>query len=83
MKNPAAVALRAIKSDKRSEASRENGRKGGRPVNCRNCSHTISIHEWSRSKTRGKCTGCDCSGFVPANGKQRPENKLIGKLRNV
>lgn len=30
-KNPAAVALRAIKSDRRSAASRENGKKGGRP----------------------------------------------------
>lgn len=30
-KNPAAQSLRSIKSDKRSAASRENGKKGGRP----------------------------------------------------
>ncbi len=30
-KTPAAQALRAIKSEKRSQASRENGKKGGRP----------------------------------------------------
>lgn len=30
-KNPAAVALRAIPSEKRARASRENGKKGGRP----------------------------------------------------
>lgn len=30
-KNTAAQALRAIPSEKRSQASRENGKKGGRP----------------------------------------------------
>ncbi len=30
-KNKAAQALRAIPSKKRSEASRQNGKKGGRP----------------------------------------------------
>jgi hypothetical protein len=30
-KNPAAVALGKIKSDKKAKASRENGKKGGRP----------------------------------------------------
>jgi hypothetical protein len=30
-KNPAAVALGAIKSDKKAAASRENGKLGGRP----------------------------------------------------
>ncbi len=33
MKNPAAVALGSIKSDKKSAASRLNGKKGGRPKN--------------------------------------------------
>jgi hypothetical protein len=31
MKNPAAVALGKIKSRKKAQASRENGKKGGRP----------------------------------------------------
>ena len=31
MKNPAAVSLGKIKSDKKAEAARENGKKGGRP----------------------------------------------------
>lgn len=30
-KNPAAVALGSIKSEKKAEASRQNGKKGGRP----------------------------------------------------
>lgn len=30
-KNPAAVALGSIKSDKKAAAARENGKKGGRP----------------------------------------------------
>lgn len=30
-KNPAAVALGSIKSKKKAKASRENGKKGGRP----------------------------------------------------
>lgn len=30
-KNPAAVALGSIKSEKKAQASRENGKKGGRP----------------------------------------------------
>jgi hypothetical protein len=31
IKNPAAVALGSIKSKKKAKASRENGKKGGRP----------------------------------------------------
>lgn len=30
-KNPFAVALGSIKSDKKAKSSRENGKKGGRP----------------------------------------------------
>lgn len=30
-KNPAAVALGSIKSKKKAQSSRENGKKGGRP----------------------------------------------------
>ena len=32
-KNPAAVALGSIKSEKKAKSSRENGKKGGRPKN--------------------------------------------------
>lgn len=32
MKNPAAVALGSIKSEKKAKSSRENGKRGGRPV---------------------------------------------------
>lgn len=32
MKNPAAVALGSIKSEKKARAARENGRAGGRPT---------------------------------------------------
>ena len=35
MQNPAAVALGSIKSDKKAQASRENGKKGGRPTTIR------------------------------------------------
>jgi hypothetical protein len=31
-KNPAAVALGKIRTEKKSAAARENGRKGGRPI---------------------------------------------------
>lgn len=31
VKNPAAVALGSIKSEKKSKSSKENGKKGGRP----------------------------------------------------
>jgi hypothetical protein len=31
MKNPAAVALGSIKSEKKAKSSKENGKKGGRP----------------------------------------------------
>lgn len=33
MKNPHAVALGSIKSEKKAKSSRENGKKGGRPKN--------------------------------------------------
>jgi hypothetical protein len=33
LKNPAAVALGSIKSEKKTVAARENGKKGGRPKN--------------------------------------------------
>lgn len=32
IKNPHAVAMRLIRSEKRAQASRENGKKGGRPI---------------------------------------------------
>jgi hypothetical protein len=32
-KNPAAVALGSIKTEKKAEAARKNGKKGGRPKN--------------------------------------------------
>ena len=32
-KNPSAVALGSIKSEKKAQSSRENGKKGGRPKN--------------------------------------------------
>lgn len=31
VKNPSAVALGSVKSDKKAKASRENGKRGGRP----------------------------------------------------
>jgi hypothetical protein len=31
MKNPAAVAMGSIKTEKKAISSRENGKKGGRP----------------------------------------------------
>jgi hypothetical protein len=34
-KNPAAVALGSIKTEKKAKSSRENGKKGGRPKKVR------------------------------------------------
>lgn len=36
-KNPAAVALGSMKSEKKAHAARENGKKGGRPRECESC----------------------------------------------
>ncbi len=46
-KNPSAQALRAIPSDKRSAASRENGKKGGRPPKryCGMCDKRVAKRE--------------------------------------
>jgi hypothetical protein len=45
----AAQQLRAVPSDKRSEASRENGKKGGRPKNriCPICGKSVSVYRFA------------------------------------
>jgi hypothetical protein len=45
----AAQQLRAVPSDKRSEASRENGKKGGRPKNriCPICKKSVSVYRFA------------------------------------
>lgn len=44
-KNPAAVALGSIRSKKKAEASRENGKKGGRPKKKRTIGKLTKEHE--------------------------------------
>jgi hypothetical protein len=48
-KNAAAQALRAIPSEKRAQASRENGKKGGRKRRCSECKIEIKPGDsWER-----------------------------------
>jgi hypothetical protein len=49
VKNAAAQALRAIPSKLRSQQSRENGKKGGRPKNriCPICKKSVSVYRFA------------------------------------
>lgn len=40
-KHPGAFALGSIKSEKKAKASKENGKKGGRPKNRPECLHGV------------------------------------------
>lgn len=53
-KNPAAVALGKIKSDKKAAAARENGKKGGRPRNATTAMLTRNSEGgWSLCRWKG------------------------------
>jgi predicted amidophosphoribosyltransferase len=56
-KNPAAVLLGSIKTEKKSEASRENGKLGGRPRK-----HKLGICQYCGKKIMrvwNSCPKCD------------------------
>ncbi len=50
-KNPAAVALGSIKSEAKTSAARENGKKGGRPVGKMRTVCITEMHENGREWT--------------------------------
>jgi hypothetical protein len=63
-KNPAAQALRAIPSEKRAQASRDNGKKGGRKRRCHKCKDEIKPGDsWERhSYGKGRYLYCGNCG---------------------
>jgi hypothetical protein len=69
------------KSPAKKRTARENGAKGGRPPNCKTCSHKLSDHQFHASRNRGHCLTCDCTKYVPDNNLQKPVNKVIGRIR--
>jgi hypothetical protein len=53
-KNPAAVALGSMKTEKKAEAARKNGKKGGRPSRCPQC---------KLENNKGVCDRRDCANY--------------------
>lgn len=65
MKNPHAQALGALggksKSEAKSKASKENGKKGGRPKVCKKCDDQGMITEVKNGAHYGH--SCDCGKY--------------------
>lgn len=62
-KNPHAVAMGKMKSDKKTVAVRENGKKGGRPKKdiCKRCGHSEIFHVMLIAQCDKP--GCSCGGY--------------------
>jgi hypothetical protein len=79
-KNAAAQALRAIPSEKRTQASRENGKKGGRKRRCHECKDEIKPGDsWERhSYGKGRYLYCgNCAERI--RQEQRETDRYEGR----
>lgn len=66
-KNPAAVALGSMKSEKKSDAARENGKRGGRPKDPRNSCKIDAVQyeltSWGGTDREPKAGDKLCASF--------------------
>lgn len=61
-KNPAAVALGSMKSEKKAKTSRVNGKKGGRPLTfTANCGHLVPKNDHYQNTFSGRTACKDCA----------------------
>jgi hypothetical protein len=68
-------------SPKKARTARINGKKGGRPPNCKTCQHKLSDHQFHTSRNRGHCLTCDCTKYIPDVPYSKPLNSIIGRIR--
>lgn len=78
-KNPAAVALGRIKSEKKSAAARENGRKGGRPNPYRRVTDQNYVDRIYRAPESGHWAGWMDADAVAYHGELVARRERDGK----